>query len=124
MSAVAAIFASVTALAVAFLVVEFGFRHVLVYANTPTHLEVRLFGCIPVYRVALRDVVDAAPWHFSFADITAMFTTLRLGNRIAGTAVVIQRRSGFPRYVVITPDDPAGTIAALRATTSSEAPRA
>jgi hypothetical protein len=113
-SGVGAPFAFALALATALVVFEFAGRRIYSYAVTPTHFEVRLFGRLRIYRIALSDIGDVTFWRISPADIAASFTTLRLGNRVFGTAVVIKRRGGFPRCVIVTPDDPARMLSELR----------
>ncbi len=85
------------------------------YALTSARFEVRLFDRVPIYTIALHDITGVAPWRFAVGDLAATFTTLRFGNRIFGRAIVIERRTSFPRYLVVTPDDPDCLLADLRA---------
>ena len=102
------------ALLVAVALFEFGARRIYSYALTPAHFEVRLLGRFPIYRVDRNTITSVCDWHCTLADAGAMFTTLRLGNRIFGRAIVIERRAGFPRRLIVTPDDPAAVCSAIR----------
>ena len=104
------------AVCVAILLFQCGARRLYGYALTATSFEVRLFGWFPLFRVARRDIVDAAVWRASLTDIAAGFTTLRVGNRISRNAVVITLRGRFPRRIIVTPDEPGELLAKLRAT--------
>jgi hypothetical protein len=101
------------ALASALGLFHFGARRIYGYALTSAGIEVRLFARFPVYRISLRSVERVVFWSPSLSDLTAI-GTLRLGNRLVGTAVVITRRRGFPRRIIITPDNPRAFAAALR----------
>ncbi len=85
------------------------------YALTSARFEVRLFNRVPIYTIALHDITRVAPCRFAIGNLAATFTTLRFGNRIFGRAIVIERRNSFPRYLVVTPDDPDGLLSDLRA---------
>lgn len=115
----AALGAAAFALAVG--IFQFGARRVYGYALTPGGVDVRLFGRVPVYRISTRDVEGVVVWSPSLTDLTAL-DTLRLGNRIVGTAVVITRRRGFPRRFILTPDEPNAFVAALRALVVNSSP--
>ena len=85
------------------------------YGLTSARFEVRLFNRFPIYTIALHDITSVAPRRFAIGNLAATFTTLRFGNRIFGRAIVIERRNSFPRYLVVTPDDPDCLLADLRA---------
>ncbi len=91
-------------------------RRLYTYAVTPTRVEIRLFARLPVYAIARDNITDVAQWQFSLRSWTSVFVTLSLGNRIFGDAVVIEQHGRFPRYIVLTPDDPAQMIALLQPT--------
>jgi hypothetical protein len=64
-----------------------------------------LFSAIPVFRIPIAEVVQVTrpsprglwlnPWY-----------AFRFGNRIWGETVLIKRKRGLIKSIVITPDDP------------------
>jgi hypothetical protein len=84
--------------------VVFGLRLLYGYRVRDQAIEVVLFHVLPVYRLPLEDIeqIRKASW----SELGVGGRTLRLGNRFARQSVLIQRRSGWIRRIVITPDDP------------------
>lgn len=101
------------ALVLAVVLAQVTLRFVYSYALTERRFEVRLFGRFTIFEIARESIVAAVPWRFSLATLARSFATLRLGNRVFGRAIVIERRANFPRYVVVTPDDPDALLAAI-----------
>jgi hypothetical protein len=97
--------AALGALALAILVVQFGLRHIYSYDIKNGAIRVVLFYAIPVFRIPLSEVVQVTrspprglwlnPWY-----------ALRLGNRIFGGVILVQKQRGSFKSIVITPDDP------------------
>jgi|SRR5882757_3046830 hypothetical protein len=76
-------------------------------------IEVVLFHLLPVYRIPIEDIesIQKASWR----ELGIGGATLRLGNRVFGQGVLIQRRSGWFRRVVISPEDPDSFISLVAA---------
>ncbi len=84
---------------------QFALRFIYSYDVEGGTIRIILFSAIPVARIPISDVVQVTrasprglwlnPWY-----------ALRLGNRIFGHAVLIKRRDGWIKSIVITPDDP------------------
>ena len=87
------------------LIGQFGLRLIYSYDIRDGAIRVVLFSVFPVVRFPILNVVSVTrasrkglwlnPWY-----------ALRLGNRIFGDAVLIRRRQGLIKLIVITPDDP------------------
>ena len=90
-------------------------RYLYDYAYTDLRFEVRLFRRFAIYGIAWCDLASVAPWRFSRGALATAFTTLSLGNRVFGRAIVLERRGRFPRFVVITPADADRVLLELRA---------
>jgi hypothetical protein len=76
-------------------------------------VEVVLFHVLPVYRVPVDNIElirkvlfkEALFGFWSLRELVSAFSTLRLGNRIFGPWVLIQKRNGWIRRILITPND-------------------
>lgn len=113
MTPATAALALVVALVLALAIAQATLRFVYSYALTERRFEVRLFGRFAIYGIARDSIVGAAACRLGRENFSRAFTTLRFGNRIFGRAVVIERRAMFPRFVVVTPDDPDAFLAAI-----------
>lgn len=102
----------VFALALGF--VQLTLRYVYSYTLTESRFEVRMFGRIPLYAIPWSELATASPFRPSLAAIARLWTTLSIGNRIFGRALVLERRGRFPRYVIVTPDDAERTLLEIR----------
>jgi hypothetical protein len=72
-------------------------------------VEVVLFKIVPIYRLSVDDImlVEARSW-LDFG-ITG-FTALRMTNHFTLRGVLIQKRKGLFRHIVIAPDDPGAFV--------------
>lgn len=88
--------------------VIYGFRFVYSYRVENRAVEIVLFHTLPVYRVPIDDIdrIQKASW----GELGIGGVILRLGNRPGGQCVLIQRRTGRFRSIVVTPDDADGFI--------------
>ena len=102
---------TIVAIAVAlFLVIgQFALRYVYSYEVEGREIRILLFSVIPVIRIPISNVAEVilpSPRHYWLNPWYA----LRLGNRIFGGAVLIRRRRGLIKSIIITPNDPARFI--------------
>jgi hypothetical protein len=96
---------SIGAVLLTFVILQFALRFIYSYDIKNGAIRIVLFSVIPVARIPISGVVQVAcasprslwlnPWY-----------ALRLGNRLFGAAILIKRRRGLIRSIVITPDDP------------------
>lgn len=98
------LFAVIGFLIVLYVVAQFGLRLIYDYRLTGDSLEILLFRVFPVYRVPFKEIESVYMTSWNQAKLG--FSTLRLGNRFARRFVVIRRKSGSLRVLVITPDRP------------------
>lgn len=103
---------------VAFVFFVFGMFHVfgryfMTYRLSDTHL--RIIGVFAFVSIAYKDITDIAVvppgtlWR-----VLLSFDMLRLGNRLWGRAVLIKRRSGLFRQLIITPDSADEFVAQIK----------
>lgn len=88
--------------------VIYGLRFGYSYRVENRAVEIVLFHTLPVYRVPVDDIdrIQKASWgELGIGDVI-----LRLGNRLGGQCVLIQRRTGRFRRIVVTPNDADGFI--------------
>lgn len=76
-------------------------RFVYDYRVKNHSVEIVLFRALPIYRIPV-DNIDSIQ-KTSWLSLGIGGATLRFGNRIFGTCVLIHRQSGFFRRIVITP---------------------
>jgi hypothetical protein len=91
---------------IAMLWVMFVLRFIYNYRFTGSAVEVVLFHAIPVYRIPVANIkwCRKASWR----ELGLGGLTLRLGNRLVSRCVLIEKRTGWLRHIVITPSDPDG----------------
>lgn len=96
--------AVVLGVTVVLFVMIYGLRFLYGFRVCNHAIEVVLFGVFPVYQVRVEDVAEIkkVPWR----DLRIGGGILRLGNQFAGQCVLIQKRTGWFRRVVITPKNP------------------
>lgn len=82
-------------------------RYMLRYRLTERTVDLVLFGLIPMWRFRYSGIEDIRQISFNetWWYMPYTFTTLRAGNRLVGDIVAIHRKSGFPKYILISPDD-------------------
>ena len=92
----------------------YGLRYVLTYQLGSSGLEARYFGVIRVLRVPYGDIENVRV--LSFRESMSISKANRLGNRLGGPVVLVQRRTGQLVNVLITPDSPEMFAADLQRT--------
>lgn len=89
-------------------------RYLYTYEISDVGIVLRLCG---VARMNLMSFDDIGGMKRLFLRETlllpGMFRTLRLGNRVWGEVVKIDKRSGFMRTLLITPDDAEGFVSSV-----------
>ena len=93
--------------------VAWGLRFVYGYRLTETTLNIMLFGCIPIFRLPLKEIESIKKVGWKEVGIGGI--TLRLGNRMLGSCILIHRKTGWIRNVLITPSDPEQFLADMAA---------
>lgn len=88
-------------LLVLYVVAQYGLRLLYSYRLTPDSLEILLFRALPVYRLPFKEIESA--YTASWSEAKLGFSALRLGNRFARRYVVIKKKGGLLRVLVITP---------------------
>ncbi len=93
--------------------VIYGLRFVFGYRVANHAVEIVLFHALPVYRLPVDNIelIQKVSWR----ELGAGGSILRLGNRFARQCVLIQRRGGRFRRIVVTPDDADGFIGQVTA---------
>ena len=76
-------------------------------------IEIILFHVAPIYRIPILDIV--AIRKASWSELGVGGRTLRLGNRVVGQCVLLEKRGGWLRRIVITPADADNFIARVKA---------
>ncbi|WP_284321699.1 hypothetical protein [Dyella acidisoli] len=78
-------------------------RFVYDYRVKNHSIEIVLFRALPIYRIPVDniDLIQKSSW----LGLGIGGAALRFGNRIFGTCVLVRRRSGLFRRIVITPED-------------------
>ena len=86
----------------------YGLRFVYEYRVKNRAVEIVLFHLLLVYRVPVRDIdlIKKISWR----EASAGGGILRLGNRLTTQCVLIHKRRGWVRRIVITPEDPDGFV--------------
>ncbi|GAC1500754.1 MAG: hypothetical protein NVS2B8_13680 [Vulcanimicrobiaceae bacterium] len=97
---------SIVTVSVALLLAQTVLRYCYGYALTQSHFEVRLFDRVPIVSIRLEEIARVSVLRFSPKLLVRSFVTLSLGNRVFGTRLAIELDRRFPRYLIVTPDDP------------------
>ncbi len=86
---------------------HFFMQVVLTYQITPSHLRVVLFGLLPVCAIPLCDATVKKMTHRDLITSPDFFRYSTMVNRLfVREFVFIRKRSGFSRYIIISPDNP------------------
>jgi hypothetical protein len=103
------VFIVAIALALFLVIGQFVLRYLYSYEVRASEIRILLFSLIPIVRIPMSNVAEVtspaprpywlSPWY-----------ALRLGNRIFGEAVLIRKRRGLIKSIIIAPDDPARFI--------------
>jgi hypothetical protein len=86
----------------------YGARVLFGYHLTRTQIQLRLLHILPLYWVNLSDIEVIRVCRSS--EWPPDFTTLRLGNRMTRQGVVIEKKRGFFRRIVLSPGDCAAFV--------------
>lgn len=95
--------ASILGAATVFCTMVYALRFVYDYRVKNHSIEFMLFRALPVYRIPVDNIDSIQKTSWLRLGIGGM--TLRFGNRVFGTCVLVHRRSGLFRRIVITPKD-------------------
>jgi hypothetical protein len=81
----------------------FSLRFIYDYRVKNHSIEIVLLRAVPIYRIPVDKIesIQETPW----SSLGVGGTTLRFGNRIFGPCVLVRRRNGLFRRIVITPAD-------------------
>jgi hypothetical protein len=101
MSPIVIVGGAVTIFFILFFVVPFGLRQICDYRIRNNSIEIIVFRGLPVWRIPFDNIesVDVKSWK----DLSLNPSTIRLGNRLAGRYLLIEKKRGLFRYVAITP---------------------
>lgn len=88
--------------------VVFGLRFLYGYRIENGAIEFVLFQIVPIYHLPVDHIesIRKASWN----ELGIDFRTIRLGNLLARECVLIQKRRGWFRRLVITPGDADGFV--------------
>ena len=92
-----------------------------VYRTTDKRLEVVLLGIIPLVRVPFEDIEEirkGSPRDFLHAK-EFNYSPVNLRSRLFGQTVIVRRKKGILRAILITPRDVDGFVAAVQGKLSS-----
>jgi hypothetical protein len=95
------------------LAIIYGLRFIYDFRIRNGAIEVALFRVLPIYRIPIDDIelIQKVGWR----DPVFGFFILRLGNRFTSEAVLLKRRRGWIRRIIISPADPDGFIREMKA---------
>lgn len=82
----------------------------------PEGIEIRLIGCLTVYRLRYENIRGAWLVKGLFGCLrygAHPFNTISLGNRLQWTSVLIEKRR-WPRFLWVTPADPEAFLRDLK----------
>ncbi|HET9554009.1 MAG TPA: hypothetical protein VFP50_13650 [Anaeromyxobacteraceae bacterium] len=104
----AIILGPVLCLVTTILVGQYAMRWLFAYRIGETRLEIALFRRIVVWRLPFDTIAGVRRVSFletlPFGSADTLFA-VRLGNRVWGECVLITLKRGFPRAVLVSPDD-------------------
>ncbi len=87
---------------------------VITYQVTSTHLEIVLLGIVPMFCIPLRDAEVRRVTHRDYLTSPDGYKYLWIMNRLLVRGyVLIHRRTGIFRYIVISPSHPEDMIEKL-----------
>lgn len=94
---------SILGAAIVFCAMVYALRFVYDYRVKYHFLEIVLFRALPIYRISVDNIdsIQKASW----LRLGLGGLTFRLGNRVFGTCVLIHKRNGIFRRIVITPEN-------------------
>ncbi|HVN64507.1 MAG TPA: hypothetical protein VMT58_07700 [Candidatus Binataceae bacterium] len=106
------VFAAVVVVGVFLIGLQLWSRYVCQYRLNERGFEVLLFGGMPIVRIGLSEIIGvrvAPP-----AEQYKPWVGFPSGNRLWGDCVVITKKRGFWRSVIVTPDDPTEFVNQLK----------
>jgi hypothetical protein len=92
-------------LALSVLVGQFVLRFIYSYDIKGGAIRVLLFSAIPIIRIPISQVVEVTLLPRGEFRLNP-FYALRFGNRLIGNAVLVRKKQGLIRSIIITPDYP------------------
>jgi hypothetical protein len=87
-------------------------RYIYNYKIEGDRIAVKLFSTMTVMRIRIDDILEIR--QCSSRELLMPSFALRLGNRLWGEAVVIRKRRGLFRAIIMTPDNAAGFVEEVR----------
>ncbi|WP_247263462.1 MULTISPECIES: hypothetical protein [Pseudomonas] len=87
-------------------------RYLIVYKTTHESIKIEVFG-LPVMRIPYGRIQDVRRIS-GLESLKPGMRTLRVGNRIVGGVVRVQKDRGAIRSVLVTPDDPDEFVATVK----------
>ena len=87
-------------------------RYLYNYKIEGDGIAVKLFSAITVMRMRISDILEIR--QCSFKELLMPSFAFRLGNRLWGETVMIRKRRGLFRTIIMTPDNAAGFIEEVR----------
>jgi hypothetical protein len=87
-------------------------RYIYDYEIEGDRIAVKLFSTISVMRIRINDILEIR--ECSFKELLMPSFALRLGNRRWGQSIMIRKRRGLCRTVIMAPDNAAEFIEEVR----------
>ncbi len=94
-----------------FSLMVYSLRFLYGYRVKGDYVEIVMLGAVPIIRVSIASIRSVREVSWTRAGIAGM--TLRFGNRLFSSCVMIERNSGIFRKIVVTPTDPSQFIALI-----------
>jgi hypothetical protein len=91
------------------------FRYVYGYDITRDQVRIMLFESVPLMRIRIADILEIS--ERSHTELWKLTLALKFGNRLWGKCVLIRKKNGLIRSIVITPDDAHAFVERVRAIT-------
>jgi hypothetical protein len=92
-------------LALSVLFAQFVLRFVYSYDIKGGAIRILLFSVIPIIRIPISQVVQVTRPPTDQLWLNP-FYAFRFGNRLIGNAVLVKKKRGLIKSIIITPDDP------------------
>jgi hypothetical protein len=85
---------------------QYGLRYVYGYRIANGRVEIVLFRIVPIRWVSLKNIKEVRAIGSNDWGALGPWDAERWGNRIVGPMVLIERREGISKKLLITPDNP------------------
>lgn len=80
-------------------------RYIYNYKISKNSIKIVLFGKIPLFRIPFSNIMEIRKISFKEAlSNDEYFLALRFGNRMWGECVLIRKKKGLFKVILITPD--------------------